>query len=173
MCRLRRPQTRSAHASRARDQARLATETRRFFHRRRRRPDIVRGCFGRRHVRYILEQSQLSFGSICETHGEVCERFSVATRTPADTFEIVPQIQGGAGQWKYADASEFLHHFTGEESKHMWFFAQFCLRYGGKLYPAQRTPKAHSVDHLSSAARELTVLALPDIAREINRVHHG
>ena len=33
----------------------------------------------------------------------------------------------------YAGASEFLHHFIGEENEHMWFFAQFCLRYGGKL----------------------------------------
>ncbi|MEV8528868.1 diiron oxygenase [Streptomyces sp. NPDC052000] len=93
----------------------------------------------------------------------------------------------------YADVSEFLHHFIGEENEHMWFFAQFCLRYGGKLYPAQPTLKADSVAHLSSVARELIVFArilifeeivdyynahmatdqsLPDIAREINRVHH-
>lgn len=41
--------------SRARDQAQLAAETRRFFHRRQRQPHIVRGYFGGRHVRYILE----------------------------------------------------------------------------------------------------------------------
>jgi len=39
----------------------------------------------------------------------------------------------------YAGVSEFLHHFIGEENEHMWFFAQFCLRYGGKMYPAQPT----------------------------------
>ncbi|MFD8011485.1 diiron oxygenase [Streptomyces sp. NPDC058955] len=93
----------------------------------------------------------------------------------------------------YADASEFLHHFIGEENEHMWFFAQFCLKYGGKLYPAQPTLKADSVQHLSPVARELIVFArilifeeivdyynahmatdasLPHIAREINRVHH-
>lgn len=93
----------------------------------------------------------------------------------------------------YADVSEFLHHFIGEENEHMWFFAQFCLRYGGKLYPAQPTLKADSVEHLSKVARELIVFArilifeeivdhynaymatdesLPHIAREINRVHH-
>ncbi|MER6720352.1 diiron oxygenase [Streptomyces halstedii] len=93
----------------------------------------------------------------------------------------------------YADVSEFLHHFIGEENEHMWFFAQFCLRYGGKLYPAQPTLKADSVEHLSPIARELIVFArilifeeivdhynaymatdqtLPHIAREINRVHH-
>ncbi|MEU3066252.1 diiron oxygenase [Streptomyces sp. NPDC007027] len=93
----------------------------------------------------------------------------------------------------YTDVSEFLHHFIGEENEHMWFFAQFCLRYGGKLYPAQPTLKADSVEHLSPVARELIVFArilifeeivdyynahmatdqsLPPIAREINRVHH-
>jgi hypothetical protein len=30
--------------------------------------------------------------------------------------------------------SEFFHHFIGEENEHMWFFATFCLNYGGKLY---------------------------------------
>ncbi|HJD83559.1 diiron oxygenase [Kitasatospora aureofaciens] len=93
----------------------------------------------------------------------------------------------------YADVSEFLHHFIGEENEHMWFFAQFCLRYGGRLYPAQPALKADSVEHLSTVARELIVFArilifeeivdyynahmatdqsLPVIAREINRVHH-
>ncbi|MET8453669.1 IS630 family transposase [Streptomyces sp. NPDC005209] len=41
--------------NRARDQAQLAAETRRFFHRRQRQPHIVRGYFGGPHVRYILE----------------------------------------------------------------------------------------------------------------------
>ncbi|WP_443052571.1 IS630 family transposase [Streptomyces sp. JV176] len=41
--------------SRARDQAQLAAETRRFFHRRQRQPHIVRGYFGGSHVRYTLE----------------------------------------------------------------------------------------------------------------------
>ncbi|GHH88236.1 hypothetical protein GCM10018793_67140 [Streptomyces sulfonofaciens] len=31
--------------------------------------------------------------------------------------------------------SEFFHRFLGEENGHMWFFAQFCLRYAGKIYP--------------------------------------
>ncbi|MEN1891355.1 IS630 family transposase [Streptomyces mirabilis] len=43
--------------SRARDQAQLAAETRRFFHRRQRQPHIVRGYFGGSHVRYILEEN--------------------------------------------------------------------------------------------------------------------
>jgi hypothetical protein len=40
---------------RDRDQAQLAAEARRFFHRCQRQPHLVRGYFSDRHVRYILE----------------------------------------------------------------------------------------------------------------------
>jgi hypothetical protein len=107
--------------------------------------------------------------------------------------ELMSEVVLRIHERTYADVSEFLHHFIGEENEHMWFFAQFCLRYGGRLYPAQPTLKAGSVDHLSPVARELVVFArilifeeivdyynahmagdpaLPPIAREINRVHH-
>ncbi|MFI9629599.1 transposase [Streptomyces sp. NPDC052042] len=41
---------------RARNQAELAAETSRFFHRGRRRPHIIRGYFGSPHVRYLIDQ---------------------------------------------------------------------------------------------------------------------
>jgi hypothetical protein len=103
--------------------------------------------------------------------------------------EVVMRIHERA----YADVSEFLHHFIGEENEHMWFFAQFCLRYGGKLYPALPRLQVDPVEQLSPLARELVVFArilifeeivdyynasmatdqeLPTIVREINRVHH-
>jgi hypothetical protein len=44
------------HTHRARNQAELAAETRRFFHRRQRQPHIVRGYFGGPHVHYILNE---------------------------------------------------------------------------------------------------------------------
>jgi len=107
--------------------------------------------------------------------------------------ELMSEVMLRIHERTYAGVSEFLHHFIGEENEHMWFFAQFCLRYGGKLYPAQPSLKADSVAHLSPVARELVVFArilifeeivdyynahmatdqtLPVIAREINRVHH-
>nr|WP_218945950.1 IS630 family transposase [Streptomyces hawaiiensis] len=46
---------------RARDQAELAAETRRFFRRRQRQPHIVRGYFGGPHVRYVLDENPMSF----------------------------------------------------------------------------------------------------------------
>ncbi|WP_369009812.1 transposase [Streptomyces sp. BR123] len=46
---------------RARDQAELAAEGRRFFRRRQRQPHIVRGYFGCPHVRYVLDENPMSF----------------------------------------------------------------------------------------------------------------
>ncbi|MGW7688428.1 diiron oxygenase [Streptomyces asiaticus] len=107
--------------------------------------------------------------------------------------ELMSEVVMRIHEPTYANVSEFLHHFIGEENEHMWFFSKFCLRYGGKLYPAQPTLRAGSVDHLSKVAREMIVFArilifeeivdyynahmatdqsLPHIAREINRVHH-
>jgi P-aminobenzoate N-oxygenase AurF len=42
--------------------------------------------------------------------------------------------------------SEYFHHIVGEENEHMWFFAQFCLRYGGKIYPNKSIKLAASGD---------------------------
>lgn len=36
---------------------------------------------------------------------------------------------------KYREISKYMHIFLAEENAHMWFFATFCLRYGGKIYP--------------------------------------
>ena len=107
--------------------------------------------------------------------------------------ELLSEVVLRIHERTYANVSEFLHHFIGEENEHMWFFAQFCLRYGGKLYPAQPSLQADSVAHLSPVAREMIIFArilifeeivdyynshmatdqaLPEIAREINRIHH-
>lgn len=93
----------------------------------------------------------------------------------------------------YAEASEFLHHFIGEENEHMWFFGTFCLNYGKKIYPAAPSAGITKIEGVGEAASELIIFArilifeeivdyfnahmmadesLPPIAREINRVHH-
>ncbi|MFI6007207.1 IS630 family transposase [Streptomyces sp. NPDC051366] len=48
-------------SSKARTQVQLASEARRFFHRRQRQPHIVRGYFHGPHVRYTLEENPFSF----------------------------------------------------------------------------------------------------------------
>ncbi|MBB5953713.1 hypothetical protein FHS29_000283 [Saccharothrix tamanrassetensis] len=87
--------------------------------------------------------------------------------------------------------SEFFHHFIGEENEHMWFFAEFCLRYAGKIYRAPAggievptsSSKADSllvftrilifeelVDHYN--ARMAVDDRLHETIRAINRIHH-
>jgi hypothetical protein len=86
--------------------------------------------------------------------------------------------------------SEFFHHFIGEENDHMWFFAEFCLRYGGKLYSALRlkggTEQDPKIANLLVFSRILlfeevvdyynTTMAndpaLHETIREVNRIHH-
>jgi P-aminobenzoate N-oxygenase AurF len=86
--------------------------------------------------------------------------------------------------------SEFFHHFIGEENEHMWFFAEFCLRYGGKIYrqptgPTAEIPRSQIenllvfarilifeelVDHFNSSMAADT--RLHETIRAINRIHH-
>jgi hypothetical protein len=85
--------------------------------------------------------------------------------------------------------SEFFHHFIREENDHMWFFAEFCNRYG-KIYPDKSLklggkPDAAVEDFLVFAKIQLfeeivdffnsamaNDEALPPFIRELNRVHH-
>ncbi|WP_207944879.1 diiron oxygenase [Actinomadura rubrisoli] len=91
----------------------------------------------------------------------------------------------------FARYSDFLHHFLGEENEHMWFFAEFCDRYGGGVYPelpalpmdggfpgrwadvavfARIVIFEEIVDYLNS--RMGRDGRLPPILRELNAVHH-
>ncbi|MFJ9108442.1 diiron oxygenase [Streptomyces sp. NPDC102283] len=86
--------------------------------------------------------------------------------------------------------SEFFHHFIGEENEHMWFFAEFCLRYGNKIY---RQPGGVNIEIPRSNIESLLVFVrilifeelvdhfnskmalddrLDDTIRAINRIHH-
>ncbi|WMX46377.1 diiron oxygenase [Streptomyces roseicoloratus] len=87
--------------------------------------------------------------------------------------------------------SEFFHHFIGEENEHMWFFAEFCLRYGGRIYKqpaggAEGTAPSEKIQSLLVFARILIFEELVDhfnakmaederlheTIRGINRIHH-
>ncbi|MEU3626935.1 diiron oxygenase [Amycolatopsis coloradensis] len=87
--------------------------------------------------------------------------------------------------------SEFFHHFIGEENEHMWFFAEFCLRYGNKIY--RQPPGAMALTIPESRLESLLVFtrilifeelvdhfnskmaldeSLHETIRHINRIHH-
>lgn len=101
-------------------------------------------------------------------------------------IEVVGRIHTGG----FEIPSDFFHHFIGEENEHMWFFAEFCLRYGGKIYSG---PKLKSVSHEDPRVESLLVFArillfeeivdfynmrmaadtsLHETIRKVNRVHH-
>ena len=45
-----------------------------------------------------------------------------------------------------SEADEYLHHFVEEENQHMWFFAEFCRRHGGKIYGNKKVKLAPERD---------------------------
>ncbi|HTJ72542.1 MAG TPA: diiron oxygenase [Actinospica sp.] len=86
--------------------------------------------------------------------------------------------------------SEYFHHVIGEENEHMWFFATFCRKYGGKIYPDRSVPFPGPAD---PAIADFLVFArllifeelvdyfnsrmalderLPETIRRLNAVHH-
>jgi hypothetical protein len=102
-------------------------------------------------------------------------------------IEVVKRIHTPA----YAVPTKFFHHFVGEENEHMWFFAEFCLRYGGKIYPnasrsfggTDHSPLAEGflvfsrilifeqlVDYFN--ARMGSDATLDPTIQKINRIHH-
>ncbi|WP_058834683.1 diiron oxygenase [Luteimonas abyssi] len=36
------------------------------------------------------------------------------------------------------EIEHYIHHFIDEENKHLWFFGEFCRRYGGKIYSSKK-----------------------------------
>lgn len=104
--------------------------------------------------------------------------------------EVVDRIHTAG----FETSSEFFHHFIGEENEHMWFFAEFCLRYGkgrgiyqapngGVEVPSTVSAKAQNVlvfarilifeelvDHYNS--RMAADDRLHETIRGINRIHH-
>jgi hypothetical protein len=91
----------------------------------------------------------------------------------------------------YEPLSDFLHHFIGEENEHMWFFAEFCRRYGGKLYPDKKIKLASTEEDRETIdflvfSRILIIeevidyfnvqmakdMSLDPVVRKINAVHH-
>lgn len=86
--------------------------------------------------------------------------------------------------------SDYFSHFLGEENEHMWFFAQFCLRYGGEILPYKRFrfENTHPPDIKNFITFSQILIfeemghyynrtmmkdnALPEIVRQMNRVHY-
>lgn len=104
--------------------------------------------------------------------------------------ELLIEVVGRIHMPGFEVPSDFFHHFIGEENEHMWFFAEFCRRYGGKIYgsTAMRAdsvwePEVENflvfarilffeelVDHYNSRMAQDSTLC--DTIRDVNRIHH-
>jgi hypothetical protein len=68
------------------------------------------------------------------SHCETVNLFSVFTRGESDLLQT---ILANCVRAEFQDCFDYLTHFVDEENKHMWFFAEFCRRYHGGLYPVR------------------------------------
>ncbi|MEW2400452.1 diiron oxygenase [Streptomyces sp. NPDC046862] len=104
--------------------------------------------------------------------------------------ELLIEVVGRIHMPGFEVPSDFFHHFIGEENEHMWFFAEFCRRYGNKIYgsTAMRADSAWEpevenflvfarilffeelVDHYNTRMAQDTSLC--DTIRQVNRLHH-
>ncbi|PEF55826.1 AurF domain containing protein [Bacillus cereus] len=90
----------------------------------------------------------------------------------------------------FEEQSEYFHHFIGEENEHMYFFAKFCLNYGGKIYHMKKIRFESEYDKEIENFIVFTQILLFEeivdyynlkmskdqnlhpIIREINKIHH-
>ncbi|MEU4792138.1 diiron oxygenase [Micromonospora tulbaghiae] len=122
------------------------------------------------------------------SHREAVNFFSV-------NVHLIRELIGGVAEriytTRYPGLSEFFHDFIAEENVHAWFFATFCQRYGGGVYPARRVELGRPP--VEDVLRDVVVFGriliaeelsdyfnatmanderLPEICQQINRVHH-
>jgi hypothetical protein len=130
--------------------------------------------FGENQVASLSRWELINFFS-CNVHGIRDLLLQVASRIYCSGF---------------GDFSEYFHHFLDEENKHMWFFAEFCKRYGQKIYATKAIPYSPFPEEDIQAfvafsriliseeigdfynVRMMKDERLPSIVREVNRIHH-
>ncbi len=141
-------------------------------------------CYGTAQWDELTEQQRLTL-----SHYEAVGFFSLNVHL---IRELIGAVVDRIYTSRYPVLSEFFHDFIAEENVHAWFFATFCIRYGGKIYPPKQVglgtaPADQDVLRDIAVfgriliAEELcdffnTTMAdddrLPQICRDINRVHH-
>lgn len=52
--------------------------------------------------------------------------------------ELVSMLAAQMYSAKVPGLETYIHHFIDEENKHMWFFGEFCRRYGKKIYSSKK-----------------------------------
>lgn len=140
-------------------------------------------CYGTPVWSELTEQQRLSL-----SHWESVNFFSLNVHL---IRELIGEVADRIYETRFPGLSDFFHDFISEENKHMWFFATFCLRYGGKVYPSGKmfSPANATENVLQDVmvfgriliAEELCDAfnmrmaedtRLPALVQQINLVHH-
>ncbi|MFI6651567.1 diiron oxygenase [Streptomyces sp. NPDC050529] len=134
----------------------------------------VAGTFDEDQLKAISKWESINFYSV-NVHGIRELLTSIIARIHSTGFEV---------------PSEYFHHIIGEENDHMWFFAKFCLNYGGKIYPDRQVvfagPQIPEAESFLIFSRLLIFEELVDVynqfmgtderlhptIRQVNAVHH-
>lgn len=140
-------------------------------------------CYGTPIWNELTEQQRLSL-----SHWESVNFFSLNVHL---IRELIGEVADRIYETRFPGLSDFFHDFISEENKHMWFFATFCLRYGGKVYPSGKIFSPASA--AQSVLRDIMVFGriliaeelcdafnmkmaedtrLPVLVQQINLIHH-
>jgi len=132
-------------------------------------------------------KSLTSQQTIYLSHWELINFFSFSVHGICDLISRILEVVPRRGT---TPISDYLHHFIDEENKHLWFFTNFCNRYGRKIYPTCKFPmhytEADTVEEFVIFSRILITESigdffnvrmardthLPKIVRDINAMHH-
>lgn len=93
-------------------------------------PPELLSVHGTEHARHLSEQQLMRLSK-----WECINAFSLNVEGERDLINLL-SLQLYAPQMPGIEA--YLHHFIDEENKHLWFFGQFCRRYGGKIYASKK-----------------------------------
>jgi hypothetical protein len=146
-------------------------------------PELM-SCYGTPVWDELTEQQKLTL-----SHWESVNFFSLNVHL---IRELIGEVADRIYATRFPGLSEFFHDFIAEENKHMWFFATYCQRYGGKVY--QRGQLFSGASAHEEVLRDLMVFGriliaeelcdfynvkmqqdarLPALVQQINRVHHS
>jgi P-aminobenzoate N-oxygenase AurF len=86
--------------------------------------------YGTRHMQFLSEQTLKALSK-----WECINAFSLNVEGER---ELVSMLSSQMYLPDLPGLENYIHHFIDEENKHMWFFGEFCRRYGGKIYSSKK-----------------------------------
>lgn len=135
-----------------------------------------------------------TYASMSETQRKILSFYEIGNLFSFVLLGEQPVIAGMTERMYRKDTmggiTDYMHHFIGEENKHMVMFSLFCNKYLGKIYPEKKVPidreLAPGEDDIVFYCRVLIVEELGDVynrvmmkdeninelVRQINEFHH-